>query len=196
MRSRARHDPDEVVRVRTPVASGTIADVGRRARNTRSGSVLGHVLVLVVVLGTTAGCTVSRQDPGQATAAVADALAQAGSAVETTRLTVRLLDDDRVTTPVADAAVLDQVRVLEESTTALTTLVPPDDVSSAQRDAGLVAVADATREVVAARAWVAREAGGDLSAAGAVPLTASELEADLARAADDVDTALALAGGA
>lgn len=182
--------------MRASVRSGTIADVGRRARNTRSGAVLGHVLVLALALGTTAGCTVSRQDPGQATAAVADALAQAGSAVETTRLTVRLLDDDRVTTPVADAAVLDQVRVLEESTAALTTLVPPDDVSSAQRDAGLVAVADATREVVAARTWVAREAGGDLSEAGAVPLTASELEADLARAADDLDTALALAGGA
>ncbi|MDF2805552.1 MAG: hypothetical protein K0S43_498 [Cellulosimicrobium sp.] len=182
--------------MRTPARSGTIADVGRRARITRSGAVLGHVLVLAVALATTAGCTVSRQEPGQATAAVADALAQAGSAVETTRLTVRLLDADRVTTPVADAAVLDQVRVLEESTSALTTLVPPDDVSSAQRDAGLVAVADATREVVAARAWVAREAGGDLSEAGAVPLTASELQADLARAADDLDTALALAGGA
>ena len=178
--------------MRTSVGSGTIADVGRRERITRSVVVLG----LALVLGTTAGCAVSRQEPGQATAAVADALAQAGSAVETTRLTVRLLDADRVTTPVADAAVLDQVRVLEESSAALTTLVPPDDVSSAQRDAGLVAVADATREVVAARAWVAREAGGDLSEAGAVPLTASELEADLARAADDVDTALALAGGA
>ncbi|MGO1339561.1 MAG: hypothetical protein ACTML1_08230, partial [Cellulosimicrobium funkei] len=182
------------VRVRASRSSGTIADVGRRARITRSGAALG--LLLGLVLGTTAGCTASRQEPGQATAAVADAVAQAGSAVETTRLTVRLLDADRVTTPVADAAVLDQVRVLEESTTALTTLVPPDDVSSAQRDAGLAAVADATAEVVTARAWVAREAGGDLSAAGAVPLTASELEADLARAADDLDTVLALAGGA
>ncbi|MFF2268151.1 hypothetical protein ACFVTZ_07775 [Cellulosimicrobium cellulans] len=168
--------------------------MGRRARTARAEALLS--LALALALGTTTGCTVSRQDPGQVTAAVADALAQAGSAVETTRLAVRLLDADRVTTPVADAAVLDQVRVLEESTTALTTLVPPDDVSSAQRDAGLVAVADATREVVAARAWVAREAGGDLSEEGAVPLTASELEADLARAADDVDTALALAGGA
>ncbi|MTG87867.1 hypothetical protein GJV82_02695 [Cellulosimicrobium sp. BIT-GX5] len=167
--------------------------MGRRARITRSGA----VLTLAVALASTAGCTVaSHQEPGQATAAVADAVAQAGSAVATTRLTVSLLDADRVTTPVADAAVLDQVRVLEESTTALTTLVPPDDVSSAQRDAGLAAVADATAEVVTARAWVAREAGGDLSTSGAVPLTASELEADLARAADDLDAVLALAGGA
>jgi len=164
---------------------------------TRRAGIVALVLAIASVSGWVSGCTVaSRQEPGQATAAVADALAQAGSAVATTRLTVRLLDDDRVTTPVADAAVLDQVRVLEESATALTTLVPPDDVSSAQRDAGLVAVADATREVVAARAWVAREAGGNFSAAGEVPLTASELQADLARVADDVDAVLALAGGA
>jgi hypothetical protein len=180
------------VGVRGSASGETIADVARRVNGTgRAG-----VAALALAIASASGCTVaSRQEPGQATAAVADALAQAGSAVATTRLTVRLLDDDRVTTPVADTAVLDQVRVLEESTTALATLVPPDDVSAAQRDAGLVAVADATREVVAARAWVAREAGGDLSAAGEVPLTASELEADLARVADDVDTVLALAGG-
>ncbi|WP_455603994.1 hypothetical protein [Cellulosimicrobium funkei] len=168
--------------------------MGRRARITRSGAALG--LLLGLARGTTVGCTASRQEPGQATAAVADAVAQAGSAVETTRLTVRLLDADRATTPVADAAVLDQARVLEESTTALTTLVPPDDVSSAQRDAGLAAVAAATAAVVGARAWVAREAGGDLSAAGAMEQTQSEQQADLARAADDLDTVLALAGGA
>ncbi len=180
--------------MRAPRRGGTIADVGRRARITRSGAALG--LLLGLVLGTTAGCTVSRQEPGQATAAVADAVAQAGSAVETTRLTVRLLDADRVTTPVADAAVLDQVRVREEATTALTTCWPPDVSSPGQRDGGRADVADATAKVVTARAWVAREAGGDLSAAGAVPLTASELEADLARAADDLDTVLVLAGGA
>jgi hypothetical protein len=153
--------------------------------------------VLVAVAVAASGCTVaSRQEPGQATAAVADALAQAGSAVETTRLTVRLLEDDRLTTPVADAAVLDQVRVLEEATTALTTLVPPDDVSSAQRDAGLEAVATATRDVVAARAWVAREAGGDLSDAGEVPSSGPDADARLAEAADGLETVLALAGGA
>ena len=84
----------------------------------------------------------------------------------------------------------------EESTTALTTLVPPDDVSSAQRDAGLVAVADATREVVAARAWVARAAGGDLTDAGDVPASGDEALARLDAATTDLDAVLALAGGA
>ncbi len=153
-------------------------------------------MALAVAAGAT-GCTVaSRQQPGQATAAVRDALAEAASAAGTTRLTVGLLDDDRVTSTVADAAILDQVRVLADASTALTTLVPPDDTSSAQRSAGLEALDGVTTEVVAARAWVAREAGGDLSDAGDVPATGDEAIARLDAAAADLDAALALAGGA
>ena len=94
-------------------------------------------LTVALGAGAVSGCTVaSRQEPGQATAAVQDALAQAASAAETTRLSVELLDDDRLTAPVADAAILDQVRVLADASAALTTLVPPDDLSAAQRAAG------------------------------------------------------------
>ncbi len=153
-------------------------------------------MTVTVAVGV-AGCTVaSRQEPGQATAAVRDALAEAASAAETTRLTVGLLDDDRLTSSVADAAILDQVRVLADASTALTTLVPPDDTSSAQRSAGLEALEGVTAEVVAARAWVAREAGGDLSDAGDVPATGDEALARLDAATADLDAALALAGGA
>jgi len=151
--------------------------------------------VTVVVLA--GACAVpSRQQPGQATAAVRDALSEASSAAETTRLAVELLDEGRVTTPVADAAILDQVRVLEEASTALTTLVPPDDTSSAQRAAGLEAVGGVTVEVVAARAWVARAAGGDLTDAGDVPASGDEALARLDAATTDLDAVLALAGGA
>ncbi|HWV78939.1 MAG TPA: hypothetical protein VN027_16650, partial [Isoptericola sp.] len=58
------------------------------------------VVVLVTLLAST-GCVASRQEPGQATAAVADALAEAGSAGETARIAVGLLDEGRVTGPVA-----------------------------------------------------------------------------------------------
>lgn len=150
----------------------------------------------MVAIGGT-GCTVaSHQEPGQATASVRDALTQASSAAQTTLLTVELLDADRLTSPVADAALLEQVRVLESASTALTTLVPPDDTSSAQRAAGLDALADVTAEVVAARAWVAREAGGDLSDAGDVPVSGDEAVARLDAAASELDATLALVGGA
>jgi hypothetical protein len=143
------------------------------------------------------GCTVtSQQQPGQVTAAVRDALGQATSAARTTVLTVEQLDADRLTSTVADTAILDQVRVLEEASTALTTLVPPDDTSSAQRAAGLDALADVTSEVVAARAWVAREAGGDLSDAGDVPGSGDEAVARIDAATADLDAVLALVGGA
>lgn len=151
----------------------------------------------VLALAVCAGCTVpSHQEPGQATASVRDALAQASSAAATTRLTVELLDADRLTSPVADTALLEQVRILDEASTALTTLVPPDDTSSAQRAAGLEALAGVTSEVVAARAWVARTAGGDLSGAGDVPASGDEAVARLDAATADLEAALAQVGGA
>jgi hypothetical protein len=166
--------------------------VGGRPNGLRSAGV-----ALVVAGGAAlSGCTVaSHQEPGQATAAVQDALAEAASAARTTLLTVELLDADRLTTPVADTAVAEQVRVLEQASTALATLVPPDDTSSAQRAAGLDALADVTSEVVAARAWVAREAGGDLSDAGDVPASGEEAAARLDAATADLDDVLALVGG-
>ncbi|MCK9795372.1 hypothetical protein M1843_16620 [Isoptericola sp. 4D.3] len=165
----------------------TISTGGRRVA-------AGAVALAVGLAG--AGCTVaSRQEPGQATAAVADALAEAGSAAETTRLTVELLDQGRVTGPVADTALLDQLRVLDDAESALTTLVPPDAASSGHRAAGLTAVGDVSDVVVSAREWVAARSGGDLDDAVAVPADADELLAELGAVTAAVDAALAEAGG-
>ncbi|MFE7406490.1 hypothetical protein [Isoptericola sp. NPDC057559] len=149
---------------------------------------------LAVALGC-AGCVASRQEPGQATAAVADAAAEAASAGETARITVGLLDEGRLTGPVADTALLDQLRALDEAETALTTLVPPDAASAAHRAAGLAAVGDVSDAVVAARSWVAARSGGDLAGAAGVPSSADALLADLADATGAAEDALAGAGG-
>ncbi|WP_020013512.1 hypothetical protein [Promicromonospora sukumoe] len=152
--------------------------------------------VAATVLAGTASCTVaSHQEPGQASAAVADALSQAGSAAETTRIVVAQLSRGRLTGPMADTALLDQLRVLDDAETALTTLVPPDTTSSDQRAAGLAAVGDVTDVVVSTREWDAARAGGDLGGAAAVPPSADALLADLEKATGAVDRALALAGG-
>lgn len=153
-------------------------------------------VVLTATLTATSACTVaSRQEPGQATASVADALVEARSAAETTRLTVDLLARGRVTGPVADTALLDQLDALDEADRALTTLVPPDVTSSDRRTEGLTAVGDLTDVVVQAREWVAARSGGDLAAAGAVPADADALLDDLAAATDAVEQALSEAGG-
>jgi hypothetical protein len=82
--------------------------------------------VCAVVVASLPACTVaSGQDPGQATASVADALAQAGSAGQTARLTVELLDEGRLTGPVADTALLDQLGVLDDAERALTSSCHP-----------------------------------------------------------------------
>ncbi|MFD7024415.1 hypothetical protein [Promicromonospora sukumoe] len=152
-------------------------------------------LVLSLVAATGACTVASHQEPGQASAAVADALSQAGSAAETTRIVVEQLSRGRMTGPMADTALLDQLRVLDDAETALTTLVPPDTTSSDQRAAGLAAVGDVTDAVVSAREWDAARSGGDLGGAAAVPPTADALLADLATATDGLEKALAEAGG-
>ncbi|MEU2199227.1 hypothetical protein [Isoptericola sp. NPDC019482] len=168
----------------------------RRRRLAAAG--LALVVTLATLLAGT-GCVASRQEPGQATAAVAGALAEAGSAGETARIAVGLLDDGRITGPVADAALLDQLRVLDDAESALTTLVPPDAASAARRTTGLAAVGDVSDAVVAARSWVAVRSGGDLAgAAGAdpeVPASADDALSELATALDATDAALAEAGG-
>ena len=142
----------------------------------------GAALIASLLTLTLCGCVASRQQPGQADAAVESALELASSAVETTTLTVTLLDDDRLTSAVADTAIADQIGELADASAALTTLVPPDDDSASARADGLTAVAQATAAVVAARAFVARDAGAELSDAGEVP-------ADASAAVDLLDTA-------
>jgi len=161
---------------------------------TFGGGRRGAAVALAVVLACT-GCVASRQEPGQATAAVADAVAEAASAGETARITVGLLDEGRLTGPVADTALLDQLRALDEAETALTTLVPPDAASTAHRTAGLAAVGDVSDAVVAARSWVAARSGGRLAGAADVPASADAVLADLADATDAADAALAEADG-
>lgn len=118
------------------------------------------------------------------------ALELASSAVATTSLTIDLLDDGRLTTAVADTAIADQIGELADATAALTTLVPPEDVSATARADGLDAVAEATAAVVAARAFVARDAGGELTDAGEVPGDASEALALLDGASEGIDAVL------
>ncbi|MCP2263073.1 hypothetical protein ACFQHV_22230 [Promicromonospora thailandica] len=175
---------------------------GGRVGTTRRGAARSVVVASVLTatltgtLTATAGCTVaSHQEPGQATAAVADALAEARSAAQATRITVEQLSRGRLTGPVADTALLDQLRALDDAELALTTLVPPDATSSDQRSTGLSAVGDVTDVVVRAREWTAARSGGDLAGADAVPPTADALLADLATATGAVDDALAAAGG-
>lgn len=152
----------------------------------RSVRVIAALLVLLV-LSALGGCVASRQQPGQASAAVDDALELASSAVATTSLTISLLEQNRLPAAVADTAVLDQIGELADATAALTTLVPPDDASAAQRAAALDAVAGATDAVVASRAWVARTAGGELTDAGEVPADADAAVALLDTAAAGLD---------
>lgn len=146
-------------------------------------------MALLLVLAS-AGCVSSRQQPAQASASVQGALELASSAVATTSLTIDLLDDGRLTTAVADTAIADQIGELADATAALTTLVPPEDVSATARADGLDAVAEATAAVVAARAFVARDAGGELTDAGEVPGDASEALALLDGASEGIDAVL------
>nr|BFF18448.1 hypothetical protein GCM10025730_19690 [Promicromonospora thailandica] len=139
---------------------------GGRVGTTRRGAARSVVVASVLTatltgtLTATAGCTVaSHQEPGQATAAVADALAEARSAAQATRITVEQLSRGRLTGPVADTALLDQLRALDDAELALTTLVPPDATSSDQRSTGLSAVGDVTDVVVRAREWTAARSG-------------------------------------
>ncbi|WP_420112793.1 hypothetical protein [Pseudactinotalea sp.] len=125
---------------------------------------------------------------GQASTALTGALEDAASAVETCDLTLGLLVQRRLTAAVADTALLDQIRVLEESTSALTTLVPPAELGQA-RSSALSALGAASAAVVEARAWVS----GELGAADG-PGAAAEVSEALADAGEQIDDALAQVG--
>lgn len=143
-------------------------------------AVVALVLALVALL---AGCT-SPTTEGQARTAITDGLEQASSAVATATLTVELLDGGRLTSPVADTSLLDQLGALDEASTALTTLVVPADLAT-QRETGMTAVGMANDAVVAARAWVSGERGE------AIPATAAEVLDALESAQGQLEDALA-----
>jgi hypothetical protein len=146
-------------------------------------AVLGRAILAVVmtVLALTA-CS-GPTTTGQATTAMVDALEEASSAVETVDLTITLLAAGRLSDEVADASVLDQIGVLEQSATALGTLVPPAELGQARADAE-AALATAGAAVVEARAWV-----NGVSAPSA-PATAAEVLAGLETASGDLQDAL------
>lgn len=138
---------------------------------------------LAVGIGATNACA-GPTTAGQATTALTAALEQAGSAVETSHLIVTQLDRQRLTQAIADTSLLDQIHVLEESSNALATLVPPAHLGAA-RTAALTAVGAASAAVVAARAWIAGEAAED------APQTADTVLESLEAAGDQIDVALA-----
>src|SRR5690606_26604577 len=102
-----RRRPD--VRARSPGRSiwSMVATSRRGVGWSRAARSAVVAVVLTATLTATSACTVaSRQEPGQATASVADALVEARSAAETTRRTVDLRARGRVTRPAADTAPL------------------------------------------------------------------------------------------
>jgi hypothetical protein len=139
------------------------------------------------------GCSVAaHESPASTREAIVGALGEAGSAAETARLAVQLLDDGAVTAPVGDTALLDQLEVLDEAERLLTILVPPDPATSRDRHAGLEAVGDVSDAVVAAREWVAAHDDGRGATATAGP--AGDLQRDLQAAAAAVDAAASEVG--
>lgn len=166
----------------------------RTTRRTTARTTATLACVLLATSAALSSCTASRQEPGQAVAAVADAVELADSAVATTNLTVVLLDGGDLVAPVADTAISDQIGELSDASSALTTLVPPDDTSSALRVQGLAALAMAVDAVVSARAWVAHTAGGDLGPDGGVPTDPRDVVDALDEAADQLEAVLTEAG--
>jgi hypothetical protein len=142
----------------------------------------------LVALGLVAGCAVgsSAAPPDDATT-LTEAVAEATSAVETTRLAARLLRTDQASATVVDTAIDDSVHVLSEASFAISTLVPGGPQAAAWRDDALDAVDEATVAVARARDWA--NGVGD----------AARVRADLAASAqrlDDLGTELEQAGGA
>lgn len=148
--------------------------------------VFGAVLAAGLALGLP-GCTGATMN-GQATVALTDALEEAASAVASSDLTVSLLNEDRLTATVADASLLDQIGVLEDSAMALTTLVPPSELGGA-RSTALTAVGEASSAIAVARAWVNGEAAPDDA-----PTSAVEVLEVLETAQAGIDGALAEVG--
>ena len=81
------------------------------------------LLAIVVASGCAVGSSATPADDARA---LSDPVAQATSAVATATIAVELLGDDRVTAPVTDTALVDQIHVLEEAADAVSTLVPGD----------------------------------------------------------------------
>lgn len=148
----------------------------------RRGSLRLRALVLMIVVLATASCATATSS-SSAQESITSGLEEARSAVATAALVVTLLEDDRMTAPVADTGLLDQIGVLEDSSAALTTLVPPAEMATPLQQ-GMTAVGTATDAVVAARLWVNGESGA----------SAAELLEALEGAESEIDDVLAEVG--
>ncbi len=115
---------------------------------------------------------------------LSDALDEAASGLQVATLVVRLVAQDRTTTPVADVTLRDALADVGGAYDTVARDVPPLPQQAA-RERALAAVGDATSAVADARAWV-----NDVS-----PSTGEQIEAALADAADAVESATAGLGG-
>ena len=141
-----------------------------------------RVVASLVALGVLAGCAVgSTAPPASDAGTLGEAVAEATSAVETTRLAARLLRDDRASATVVDTAMDDSVQVLSDATFAITTLVPGGPEAAVWRDEALDAVDEATVAVSRARDWA--------NGVGDAAQVRSDLDASAERL-DDLGTAL------
>ena len=124
------------------------------------------------------GCAVgSSASPADDARALSEPVAQATSAVQTATIAVGLLDDDRLTAPVTDTALVDQIHVLEEAADAVSTLVPADPDGAGWQEDALAAVRDAQAAVVSARGWVNKAGGSAAGVRAALDASADQLDA-------------------
>ncbi|GIG22938.1 hypothetical protein Cch01nite_36620 [Cellulomonas chitinilytica] len=113
-----------------------------------------RVVPALAALALVSGCAVgSSSAPTSDAATLGGAVAEATSAVETTRLAARLLRTDRAPATVVDTAIDDSVHVLADASFAISTLVPGGPRGAAWRDEALDAVSEATVAVTRARDW-------------------------------------------
>ena len=117
------------------------------------------LLAIVVASGCAVGSSATPADDARA---LSEPVAQATSAVQTATVAVGLLDGDRLTAPVTDTALVDQIHVLEDAADAVSTLVPAGPDAAGWQEDALAAVRDAQAAVVSARGWVeqGRRVGG------------------------------------
>jgi len=132
------------------------------------------LLAVVVASGCAVGSSASPADDARA---LSEPVAQATSAVQTATIAVGLLDDDRLTAPVTDTALVDQIHVLEEAADAVSTLVPADPDGAGWQEDALAAVRDAQAAVVSARGWVNKAGGSAAGVRAALDASADQLDA-------------------
>jgi type VI protein secretion system component VasK len=147
-----------------------------------------RALPALVALALLGGCAVgSSAPPASDAGTLGEAVAEATSAVETTRLAARLLRTDRASAAVVDTTIDDSVHVLSDASFALSTLVPGSPTAAAWRDDALDAVAEAIVAVSRARDWA--------NGVGDAAQVRTDLDAS-ARRLDDLGTELEQAAGA